>query len=215
MGDQQSGARNPPFRIVPPEELERRIAVYDQQQEEGFTNAEAAKLAGMSLSNWVQFKSRQRKKAAAAEASGRDSRADAAPSSEQSLRGRKVPAWEIEQRIATYEAQERDGFTNAEAAARLGMGMPAWNQWKQKYRKNGGVMSSQADPSSTAPTVSENSARPPLPGNTTVEIVRLRARVAELETILDALRDVLAQPVTESTRRLACLLLEVRDRRGE
>ena len=110
-----------------------------------------------------------------------------------SKRGRKIPVAEIKSRIEIYNRQEAEGFTNAEAAEMLDMGLPAWNQWKQKYRRSlgpaAGPIRRGRRPSLPLP--------PSVTGggdiNSQAETIRLRSKLAEAETFIAALKDLLSQ----------------------
>ena len=195
-------------RKVPAEELKLRAEVYAAQEREGFTNAEAAERAGMGLPAWNQWKQKHRKQSGAgpAKRGRKPGKKAAAAVTTGGTRGRRVDPDEQEKRIAVFDAQLVESFTNAEAAKKAGIGLPAWNQWKQKHAKAVGAgpgkrgrkpgKKPQATPRTRAPQAAAAVVAPVLiTGDIdyVVENAQLRGRIAELEAMLQALGQVFAR----------------------
>ena len=130
-------------------------------------------------------KSKKRRKAAAVVESVSEEKPKV-----RSLRGRKVSAEEVQKRVEVFDAQQRDGFTNQEAAEQLAIGVPAWNQWKQKHRK-GKAVPRRSKPAQEGRGPEVPAVRGPAAVLEVGELVRLRTRVSELEGFIRALREVM------------------------
>lgn len=132
----------------------------------------------------------------------RSAKASQAPEEKpvKSRRGRKIPTAEVRKRIEIYDRQEAEGFTNAEAAEMLDMGLPAWNQWKQKYRRTLGPAAGpiQRGRRSSLPLPPQRPIASQGPAsaadiNSQAEAIRLRSKLAEAETFISALKELLDQ----------------------